>query len=554
MPATLQIKSPLLTTLNALGSVQKGGTAYYRELTRSNDIYVAVGAWCALLDSKLMTRGLESGLLGLCGHGAVRSRAFQYFETVYERTLARQAAETPTTPRADLEQAGMLAQLSRNNAASIEAEAALFLATGDGTHLGLASEKADVDGGWRPALEWALRWIVIAPLSPVPLKRLFVVLESANQPDLLEEVAAIFQARNLHLQTMQLFLAEAAHMRGDERLCLTRLKPLDDAKVASTPALRPYLGAVRALRAQAEEKLGNYRQAYEAYVALNAAERSAEVDPSFIYKGTDIRSRLAIPPLPPDNQPLVVQMLGFPRSGTTLLENVLNAHPSIETFEEVSALNVAISRLERLLLGDDPNPPLEQAYLSARAGYFEEIASLRRKPGATVLIDKMPIRTSDTAFISKLFPEWRYIFSIRHPFDVVLSCFKQRFVPNPAMENFHTIEDTVRLYDYSMSEWFKQHTMDDPSVHYVRYDDLVTNFEPVTRGTLDFLGVPWNDAVQNFSKAAENRAAKTPSYQKVRQGLGIGVQTQWRNYGFVFQSDAAKPLRKWVEFFGYPLE
>ena len=137
---------------------------------------------------------------------------------------------------------------------------------------------------------------------------------------------------------------------------------------------------------------------------------------------------------------------------------------------------------------------------------------------------------------------------------MVLSCFKQRFVPNPAMENFHTIEDASRLYDFAMTEWFKVHSMDDPKVIYVRYDELVTDFDRVTGGVLEFLGLPWDDAVREFSKAAENRAAKTPSYHKVRQGLSIGVQTQWRNYGFVFQSEAVKPLRKWVEFFGYPLE
>jgi hypothetical protein len=168
-----------------------------------------------------------------------------------------------------------------------------------------------------------------------------------------------------------------------------------------------------------------------------------------------------------------------------------------------------------------------------------------------VLVDKMPIRSADAAFITKLFPEWRYVFSIRHPYDVVLSCFKQRFTPNAAMENFRTIDGAARLYDLAMTEWFKQHRMDDPNVHYVRYDDLVTNFEPVTRATLDFLGVEWDDAVKDFSRSAEQRAAKTPSYQKVRQGLSIGVQTQWRNYRFAFESEATKPLAKWAEFFGY---
>jgi hypothetical protein len=72
------------------------------------------------------------------------------------------------------------------------------------------------------------------------------------------------------------------------------------------------------------------------------------------------------------------------------------------------------------------------------------------------------------------------------------------------------------------------------------------------RAALGFLGVEWDEAVTRFAEAADARSARTPSYQKVRQGLKIGVQSSWRNYGFLFQSEAAKPLHKWAAFFGYP--
>ena len=153
--------------------------------------------------------------------------------------------------------------------------------------------------------------------------------------------------------------------------------------------------------------------------------------------------------------------------------------------------------------------------------------------------------------MSKLFPDKRYVFSIRHPFDVVLSCFKQNFGRNIAMEHFRTFEGAARLYDFTMTQWFGIYGLDDPRVHYLRYDDLVTDFEISIRGVLQFLGTEWSDEVLGFAQAAERRAAKTPSYQKVRQGLTIGVQTQWRKYGFLFQSEAAKPLYRWAEFFGY---
>lgn len=169
-----------------------------------------------------------------------------------------------------------------------------------------------------------------------------------------------------------------------------------------------------------------------------------------------------------------------------------------------------------------------------------------------MLIDKMPIRSTEAGFMARLFPEWRYIFSIRHPFDVALSCFKQRFSPNPAMENFRTFEGTVRLYDYAMSKWFGQHGLDDANVIYVRYDELVTGFDRVVGDVLRFVGLDWNDSVRDFAAAAEARSTRTPSYHKVRQGLTLGVQSSWRNYGFLFDSEAAKPLARWAEFFGYP--
>jgi hypothetical protein len=535
----------------ALNAIQQGAIGYYRDLRRSPDPFLQVAAWCALLDAKQLTIPDWSALLPFCTHGAVRSRAYAYFHELNERGFARRAAEAGPVLQEDIKRKLMLAELEGNDADAAELQGALYLETGDLDHLEKASRSAEAAGGWRPSLAWALRMVVASPLNAATVQLLYSVLESSSQPDLLQEVAELFAARNMYLQIGQIFLANAALMRGDAKLCLDRLASLDEARVAANTALAPYLGAIRALRATAEEKLGHYKRAYDAFVALNEAERATNIDPQNYIRGIEIRGRIVVPPLPTDGFAPVVQMLGFPRSGTTLLENVLAAHPRIETFEEIPALTAAIDRIERVLLGKLPPEPPEATFAAARARYFEEVDALRRKPDASVLVDKMPIRSADAAFISKLFPEWRYVFSIRHPYDVVLSCFKQRFTPNPAMENFRTIESAIRLYDLAMTEWFKQHSMDDPNVHYVRYDDLVTDFEPVTRGALDFLGVEWDDAVRDFSKSAEKRAAKTPSYQKVRQGLSIGIQTQWRNYRFAFESDAAKPLAKWAEFFGY---
>jgi hypothetical protein len=556
MPAPPTIKSELLKPLAALSAVQQGAVAYYRELRHSADPILMVGAWCGLLDAKAVPQPMWDEVIPLCRYGAIRSRAFFYFREAYEGVYARKAAMVEVPDREEIVQRVMLSRLDFDAMRTAAIEGELYLATGDSSHLYNASGEAEIAGGWRPSLEWAVRAVAVAPLNPKTIQRMFTVLESSVQPDLLEEAAAIFSSRNMYLQISQIFLAAAAAARKDPALCLTRLQPLDDAKVAANAALKPYLGAIRALRADAEDKLGHYPKAYEAYVALNAADRLADnavnIDPKEFYRGVEVRSKVNVLPLPADEHREVLQMLGFPRSGTTLLENALAAHPLVETFEEVPSFNIAIDRIERAVLGKTAPELPETTFLQARARYYADIESRRRKPAATALVDKLPLRSADAVFASRLFPEWRYIFSIRNPYDVVLSCFKQRFGPNQAMENLRTIELAARMYDFTMTEWFKVHTMDDAKVSYVRYDELVNDFETVMHRTLEFVGVPWDDSVRDFSKSAEQRAVKTPSYHKVRQGLGIGVQTAWRNYDFVFKSPAAAPLHKWVEFFGYP--
>lgn len=552
MAQPTEIRSDALRPLAALAVIQQGPAAYYFRLRESRDEILEAGAWCALIDGRHIPYVLWDDAIAACRFASVRRRAFDFFRSIMRDDLARRAAVQVAASQTDAEQQLMLADLDFDAERAAAAEGQIYLATGDIAALGRASEKADAAGGWRESLVWAVRAAAIAPLNPLPLQRLYSVLEMSAQPDLLVELANLYIGRKMHLQVAQIFLARAALMQKNPELCLKRLAPFDDAKVSANPVLSPYLNAIRALRAECEERLGHFRKAYEAYVALNAAERDKAIDPNHYLKGIEVRSRLNIPDdLPPARATPVTQMLGFPRSGTTLLENVLAAHPAVETFEEIPAFQTTIDRIERVLLGRAAAEEPRLTFIGARDTYYHEIERRRRKVGATTLIDKMPIRTAEADFVTRLFPEWRYIFAIRHPYDVVLSCFKQRFTPNPAMENFRSIEGSVRLYDFAMTEWFKRFTLDDPRVTYVRYDQLVTDFEATTRMVLDFLGLDWAESVVNFAEAADKRAANTPSYQKVRSGLSIGVQTYWRDYRFLFEGEVGTRMRKWADFFGF---
>lgn len=531
--------------------MQRGAGAYYRRLRENDDPILVAGAWSTLLDQRLVTRAEWDDLLAQCRYGAVRQRAFTHFQAILEHDLARRVAESEGASVTDLQRQAMLAELANDHRATAEALGALYVESGELGWLKRAAVAAERGGGWSAGLPWAVRMLAVAPLDPASPLQLYRILEASGEPELLQEVADLLGARNLHLPERQVFVAAAALARGDAGRCFTTLQLLDDARIKTTPTLAPYVGFIQAMRAAAEEARGNYDKAYKAYVALNDFGRDRSIDPRAFYTGVQSRAKLDIPPPPDDGQPAVVQMVGFPRSGTTLLENALAAHPAIETYEEVSALDASFVTLEQELARSKELTP--DAYERVRGRYFDELRARSRRPDAAVLIDKMPIRTADAAFISKLFPEWRYIFSIRHPFDVVLSCFKQRFVPNITMENFRSISSAIRLYDFTMTEWFKLHgKQSDAWVTYVRYEDLIERFDDVLGETLAFLGLQWNDAVRDFAAAAAGRSARTPSYQKVRKGLTLGVQSSWRNYEFLFQSAEAKPLHRWAEFFGYP--
>ena len=553
MTAAPTIHSDLLSPLRMLVNVPRGALAYYRELRRVSDPYIAVGAWSALLDAKLLPKPHWDEVLEYCRFGAVRSRAFRYFQDAVEQRRSEAVAGI-TTDNRDLETAIMLAELRHDTRELTELHGQRYLATGDLGELRSAMDSANSASGWRAATTWAVRAVAIAPLNPGMIQMLFNVLDTASRPELLEETANIFASRNMYLQIGQVFLASAAMARGEHERTLKHLERLTDEAVAGNPTLAPYLGAIRNMRATALEALGDYRRAFDIFRALNDTERSTTIDPQSYYAGVQFDASLKIPPLPREDRPPVVQMLGFPRAGTTLLETVLGSHPKVEAFEEISSLSAAAGYLQQMAQPDKGADISNEVALEARERYYGQLLSRRRTTDASILLVKMPLRSAEAVLSRNLFPEWRYIFSIRHPYDVVLSCFKQRFVQNAAMENFRSIEAGARLYDFTMSQWFGVHTLEDKNVHYLRYEDLVGDFRGSVKSILAFLGVPWDDAVLDFASHADSRPPRTPSYRLLRKGLAPTARTQWRNYRFAFSAEARDKLDKWATMFGYPVD
>ncbi len=244
-------------------------------------------------------------------------------------------------------------------------------------------------------------------------------------------------------------------------------------------------------------------------------------------------------------------LVGFPRSGTTLLENVLAAHPNVVTLEEKDCLEAAsatyltsdqtLERLARI----NPGEALRQ-----RDVYWSMVRKFGVEPRGRVFIDKMPLSTVLLPLIAKLFPDARILFARRDPRDVVLSCFRRRFAMSAAMYQFLNLESAGAYYDAVMriSELYRD--LLPLPVHVVRYESLVDDFDGTTRAACDFLGLEWNQSMHDFAVKARARGISTPSAAQVARGLNREGQGTWRRY-----RDQMAPvvpiLERWVRRFGY---
>lgn len=234
-------------------------------------------------------------------------------------------------------------------------------------------------------------------------------------------------------------------------------------------------------------------------------------------------------------------LVGFPRSGTTLLDTFLMGHAGIEVIEEENMLDLAAREL-----GDQEDlHRIDAATVArARAVYFAALdphLSTDGKP--RLVIDKLPLAMTGVPTIKRLFPDAKIIFAMRHPADCVLSSFLQAFRLNDAMANFLDLEDAARFYDVAMQVWARGAALLSVDSHVVVYEELVADPEAALRPLIAWLGLEWSDdLLDHRSTAAGRRAIVTPSYDQVTQPLHRRASGRWRNY-----SAYLEPVRALIE-------
>ncbi len=327
----------------------------------------------------------------------------------------------------------------------------------------------------------------------------------------------------------------------DERQRLARLTRLCD-QLGDSEAVINYAEKGNQVSRQIAGKNGVSKDTFLGYID----NREAVFTDTYSEKGVvDFHASRSRPP---------VFIVGFPRSGTTLLDTILRGHPRTAVAEESNAVPRLVNELsgendEQLetlaTLSSGKIERLRQVYLSS----MEE--NTGHKAGQVLMVDRFASNIIYAGEIHRVFPEARFVLVLRHPLDVVLSCYLQTFVESSLNANFFTLEESSVIYTRVLGLWKQYEKLLGRNVHVVKYEDLVEDTESTCRTLLDYLDLDWDPRVLDHRKTAGKRSMiKTVSYNQVTQNIYQDAIGRWQRYRQHLEP-VMDVLRPWVDELGY---
>ena len=316
------------------------------------------------------------------------------------------------------------------------------------------------------------------------------------------------------------------------------------------------------LDSKINEKLKNYKYSFERITTRNNIIKTQENIKNFntdniiknfeSYKKfynnkniSNLTSRLDY-----SNNSNLVFLVGFPRSGTTLLDSILRSHSKIMVLEEKPFLleirhkffNTNKNNLYSLknLKQNEKDKMVED--------YFKKIGHIKKN--TKIVIDKLPLSITEIGFIKCIFPDSKIILSIRHPCDVIISCFFSSFKINDAMLNFLDWNSSIKFYNevFNLFEFYEREIR--LNYYKIRYEDIVQDFENQIKNLLNFLNLDYESQVNDFFITAKNRERiSTPSYSQVINPIYSTSIGRWKNFKKI--KNPEKQLSKWIKKFNY---
>ncbi len=428
-------------------------------------------------------------------------------------------------------------------------------------HHGIAAAYRDL-GRVDEAITHFARADQIAP-NPVSRAARASLLERAHRLDEAKDAVEATLALDPRSAEAKLVLAKIARRETGPGAAIPLyrelIKKADQGALHVTPAT---LARARADLAGLLEAGGATEEAMRLYEAAN--QTNAETFEGWESETEAYRRRVealstAIATLPeaptaataPPEAPIF--LVGFPRSGTTLLDQLMNAHSALAVMEEKTVLD----QVSETLGGPENERPARAAALDEaerarlRDLYIETAGRLGPPTGTGVtLVDKLPLNILNLWLAAALFPGAKVVLMLRDPRDVCLSCFTNLFRLGPGLAGFPTLKATAELYAAVMTLWEESRRRLALDIHVLRYEDLVDDLEGSTRQLLDFLGLGWEEAVLDYRSAARARYIVTPSYHQVIEPIYDSSRGRWRRFR-VEMVPVLGLLQPFVAAFGY---
>jgi hypothetical protein len=303
--------------------------------------------------------------------------------------------------------------------------------------------------------------------------------------------------------------------------------------------------------------MGDTQRAFAAFARMNAAalaDAPPLAGPSYregleadLARWTpDWAARWAPPAAPDPARRDPIFLVGFPRSGTTLLDTMLMGLPELCVLEE----RPMVAEVQRMLGHADLAALSPQQCAQLREAYFAS-AARHGWDGVRWLVDKHPLNMARTVLIHRIFPEARFILAERHPADVVLSCYMANFTLNLAMRSFTDLTEAARTYDAAFRAWERAGALFPINAHAVRYERLVEDPRGELQPLTHWLDLDWNDRLLAHEETARTRTrVRTASYAQIGEKLYTRASGRWRRYADQL-APALPILAPWIARMGY---
>lgn len=277
------------------------------------------------------------------------------------------------------------------------------------------------------------------------------------------------------------------------------------------------------------DKLGRHDEAFEAYHRANAM-RSGSFDAAKRRAMTDrviagsTKQALRTIPEPSRRSDKPIFIVGMPRSGTSLVEQVVSCHPRIFGAGEMSAINMLVQSLQQRDQSAVRPDELQRMIDRLADGYLNLLD--RQSNNAEFVTDKNPLNFMHLGIISRVFPGARILHCLRNPIDTCVSCYFHNFMGATSFtDDLAGLGSYYNEYRRLMEHWAS--VIETPILDVV-YEEVVDDLEANARKILDFLGVEWDPAVLRYNESS--RVTMTASMDQVRKPIYKSSVERWRRY------------------------